>query len=147
MILKLNGYFNRPVIEVAKYGIDALLDTGAIVPIWNTDTYVLQCVFHAKKIKDNINFSGFGGTTTGTLYSIPLFELGDLIYPDLHIIACESISDRFQMILSATMFSDLIYEIDNKNKYFKVTIPEGEGKIQHLKIKDSKGNLNILCNS
>ena len=92
----------------------------------------------------NQPFGGFGGTTTGTLYRIPLFRCGELIYPEFPIIAAH-IDLPCQMLLPATMFSGLIYEVDACNHKFNVTIPDHESHVRKLIIEDRNGNLHILC--
>lgn len=74
--------------------------------------------------------------------------IGDLIFPNMHIIACNDLKNApFQLILSATMFQNLIYEIDNKHHKLNVTIPDDESTVRNLRIKDSNGRLHVLCNS
>lgn len=64
------------------------------------------------------------------------------------IIICNDLIDvPYQLILSATMFSNLIYEIDDRNKKFNVTIPDDESIVQRLAIEDSSGKLHVLCSS
>lgn len=61
-------------------------------------------------------------------------------------IACKDLKDvPFQLILSATMFSGLIYEIDDKNHKLNVTIPDDASMVRNLTIKDSEGKLHIMC--
>lgn len=64
------------------------------------------------------------------------------------MIACKDLKNvPFQLILSATMFRGLIYEIDDKNHKLNVTIPDDESMIRTLTIRDSKGKLHIMCES
>lgn len=53
----------------------------------------------------------------------------------------------FQLILSATMFQNLIYEIDDKNHKLNVNIPDDENIVRNLRIIDSNGRLHVLCNA
>lgn len=43
-------------------------------------------VLGGKLIKKNVPFTGFGGTAFGNLYQVTL-EIGDLIFPNMHIVA------------------------------------------------------------
>ena len=52
-----------------------------------------------------------------------------------------------QMLLSATMFSGLIYEVDDCSHKFTVTIPEKESYERILKVEDRDGRLHVLCAS
>ncbi len=51
-----------------------------------------------------------------------MFELGDLMFPSLPVISNSDTAVSFSMILSATMLKELIYEIDDSNHKFNVTI-------------------------
>lgn len=63
------------------------------------------------------------------------------------IITCNDLKDApYQLILSSTMFTNLIYEIDDRNKKFNVTIPDDESSVRRLAIEDSSGKLHVLCN-
>lgn len=92
----------------------------------------------------NQPFGGFGGMTTGTLYRIPLFRCGELIFPELPIIAAQ-IDLPCQMLLSATMFGGLIYEIDDCHHQFNVTVPDRESLIRKLTVEDKNGKMYVLC--
>ena len=93
---------------------------------------------------ESIEFGGFGGKAKGKLYKLLCFQMGELIYPNLHIILCE-MDMPCQMILSATMFHKLRYEIDDENSIFNVTIPDKQSNIRNLVIEDQNGKLHVLC--
>lgn len=72
--------------------------------------------------------------------------IGKLIFPEMAIISCNDLRNvPYHIILSATMFHNLIYEIDNKNHKLNVTVPDGESIVRNLRIEDSNGRLYILC--
>lgn len=50
-----------------------------------------------------------------------------------------------QMILSAPMFDNLIYEIDNYNHRFNVSVPDTESMVRNLRVEDKDGILHVLC--
>ncbi len=50
------------------------------------------------------------------------------------------------MMMSATMFRHLIYEIDDYNYRFNVSIPETESEVRNLLKWDSDVRLNVACN-
>ena len=72
-------------------------------------------------------------------------QVGKLIYPQMYIVANDDFDTPFYMILSATMFQNLIYEVDDKNHKFNVTIPDHESNVRKLTIEDRNGNLHVLC--
>lgn len=141
----LDNKQQRPVV-ILDNNLTALLDTGAFVPVWTDDEDLLKSVYNAKLIKKDVPLSGFGGTTKGNCYQITL-QIGNLIYPNMSIVVNSELNTPFQMILSATMFNGLIYEIDDINHKLNVTIPDGESAVRNVKIKESNGRLHILCTS
>lgn len=145
--LQLNSRYQRPIVELKTWhNVEALLDTGAFFPIWTADEKILEKTGGILERK-NIKFSGFGGETSGNLYRLNMFTIRNLNFPNMSIIACKDLKAvPFQLILSATMFHNLIYEIDSKNHKLNVTIPDNESTIRNLVIKDSEGRLHVLCN-
>ena len=100
----------------------------------------------AVKKKDSVPFGGLGGMTRGALYEIPVFQLGDLIYPRMSIIAHRS-NFPVPLLLPATMFNNLIYEINNKTHRLNITVPDDESISRNLTIKDEGGHLRVFCTS
>jgi len=123
----------------------AMIDTGALFPIWVAEEDTLISL-NAKLLSRSVKFSGFGGTVNGKLYKLPYFQMGDLIYPNLHIVLCE-MAMPCQMILSATMFHNLRYEIDNENHMLNVSVPDSQSNIRNLVIKDTDGRMQVFCTS
>ena len=143
-MLRLDATQQRPVV-LLKNTLTALLDTGAYIPIWTDDEDILVSALDGKLIKRNVPFTGFGGTAYGNLYQITL-EIGDLIFPNMHIVANSELNTSYNLILSATMFDGLIYEIDTKNHRLNVSVPDEETLIRNLRVVDSNGSCHILCN-
>lgn len=146
--LQLDMDYQRPIIELkAWHNFEALLDTGAFFPIWTASPNILEKTGGILEQKE-VRFRGFGGETKGDLYRLSTFVIGDLVFPNMSIIACTDLAVvPFQLILSATMFDNLIYEIDTKNHKLNITIPDDESLIRNLKIKNSSGTLHVLCTS
>ena len=119
-----------------------MLDTGAVLPVWASNEEHLKDI-GAVLVALN---QPFGGMTRGSLYRIPLFRCGNLLYPELPVVACRS-DLPCQMILSATMFSGLIYEVDDFRHRFNVTIPDTQSHVRKLAIEDRNGKLHVLCTS
>ena len=142
--LPLERERQRPTLYLEDFfRLSAMLDTGAVLPLWVEDEDLLKSI-GGIPIATNQPFGGFGGMTTGTLYRIPLFRCGGLMFPEFPIIASRS-DLTCQMLLSATMFSGLIYEIDDCNHQFNVTIPDNESHVRKLTIEDRNGKLHVLC--
>ena len=142
--LPLSKKSQRPVVILENFfHLNAMLDTGAVLPVWVKSEDLLKEI-GGIPIAYNQSFGGFGGMTTGTLYKLPIFKCGELLYPELPIIA-STINLPCQMILSAPMFDNLIYEIDNYSHKFNVTIPDKESLVRNLRVVDKNGTLHILC--
>lgn len=146
--LELNKNFQRPIVYLNSWhGINALLDTGALFPVWTASEDVLKSL-GGICIRKNIKFGGFGGETEGSLYRLSGVTIGKLIFPELMVVSSRNLkSVPYHVILSATMFRELIYEIDDKNHRLNITIPNGESTIRNLTIEDSNGRLYVLCQS
>ena len=146
MILELDTVYQRPVITLDNFhNLKAMIDTGAVYPVWMSGEERLRRLGAVKK-RDSVPFGGLGGMTNGALYKIPIFQLGDLLYPDMGIIAHRS-SFPVPLLLPATMFNNLIYEINNKTHRLNITVPDDESISRNLTIKDENGRLRVFCTS
>ena len=142
--IDLNENVQRPVVRLSEWHqFDVMLDTGALFPVWVDEERAL-IKLGAKLIQEKVVFGGFGGEASGSLYRLPYFKFGDLIYPGLPIIAC-CVSAPCHMILSASMFLKLRYEIDDENHKLNITIPDSQSCVRNLKIWDENGHLQVLC--
>lgn len=146
MTLALDPVYQRPVITLPKFfNLKAMIDTGAVYPVWMKGEEKLG-ELGAVKDKASIPFGGLGGMTKGALYKIPIFQFGDLIYPNMGIIAHRS-NFPVPLLLPATMFTSLIYEINNKTHCLNITVPDDESVSRNLTIKDENGRLYVFCSS
>ena len=142
--LPLHDDVQRPTAKLQNFfHLRAMIDTGSVLPVWVEDEEFLKEIGEVS-FAHNQPFGGFGGMTAGTLYKIPLFRCGELLFPEFPIIASKA-DLPCQLILSATMFSGLIYEVDDCNHKFNVTIPDHESHVRKLTIEDKNGHLHILC--
>lgn len=143
-IFWLDRNAQRPIMRLDNIfpGCSALLDTGALFPVWTKSSDLLEEI-GAEFVKSDVLFGGFGGNAVGDLYKITL-KLGNIIYPNMHIIACENNNIPGYFIFSATMFKDMVYTIDDCNK--KLIINTLDNQIcRNLLIQDSDGKLHVLC--
>lgn len=136
---------NRPIIELNEIfkGCTALLDTGAIIPVWTKKDDLLEAL-GATLDKKNVSFSGFGGKTIGDLYKIDL-RLGKIMYPRLPIVVHEDNKIPGYFIFSATMFKGMIYTIDDITKKFIVILTDNQ-ICHNIKVVDSNGKITVLVN-
>lgn len=146
--LTLDKNYQRPIIELKEWNnFEALLDTGALFPIWTGSEKALKKV-GGESLNKRVEFGGFGGKAHGILYRLKCITIGDLIFPEMPIIACSDLEDvPFQLILSATMFCNLLYEVDDKNHRLNITVPDDESVVRNLVIEDKNDRLHVLCNT
>ena len=144
--MELYENIQRPITNLPEWhNFDVMLDTGSLFPVWVAEEETLEKL-HAVCTKRNVTFGGFGGAAVGNLYKLPYFKFGCLIFPNLPVISCQ-ISVPCHMVMSATMFSHLRYEIDDENHILNVTIPDSQSVVRNLTIWDKKGHLKVLCTS
>lgn len=142
--LRLDATQQRPVV-LLKNTLTALLDTGAYIPVWTDEEDILTSVMGGKLVKRNVPFTGFGGMAYGNLYQVTL-EIGDLVFPNMHIVANSELNTSYNLILSATMFDGLIYEIDTKTHRLSLSVPDEESIVRNLRIVDKNEKVYILNN-
>lgn len=141
--LNLDRKNKRPIVLLGN-GLTALLDTGAYIPVWTDEEEILISDMGAELVKVNVPLSGFGGFTYGNLYKVSI-DVGGIIYPNMHIIANNDINAAFNLILSATMFDGLVYQIDTVNHVLNVDVPDHESNIRNLRIESKDGRQFVLC--
>ncbi len=74
-------------------------------------------------------------------------DIGGILYPSMHIIANNEINATFNLILSATMFEGLIYQIDTVNHMLNIEIPDWESNVRNLRVVNENGKIFVLCNA
>lgn len=141
--LKLDVTQQRPVV-LLENALTALLDTGAYIPIWTDEEDILLSDMGGELVRSNVPFTGFGGTAYGNLYQVTL-KVGNLIFPNMHIIANNELNSSYNLILSATMFDGLSYEINTRTHWLHVTVTEDSELVRNLKVVDNNGRLHVLC--
>lgn len=141
----LQADVNRPIIHLEKLfpGCTALIDTGAVIPVWTKSVELLK-ELGAKLYKKDMPFSGVGGETKGDMYKLDL-TLGDFVYPGLPIVVHEDNNIPGFFIFSATMFQDMVYTIDDIRKQFIVKAEDNQ-VCRNLSVKTSNGKTVVLVN-
>lgn len=143
--MKLDNTRQRPVV-ILNNGLTALLDTGAYIPVWTDDEEILISELGAELVRKDVPLSGVGGCTKGNMYKVNI-DIGGILYPNMHLIANNDINATFNLILSATMFAGLIYQIDTVNHMLNIEIPDGESNVRNLRIVSEEGKTFVLCSS
>lgn len=143
--LSLDENLQRPVMRLSDwYGFDAMLDTGALFPVW-IDTEELLKATGASLVMEEAEFGGIGGRAVGKVYQIAYFKIGELVFPNMHVICYPMEKKTCHMLLSSTMFYGLRCEIDFENHKLNVTIPDKQPEVRNLRIEDHNGHLHVLC--
>lgn len=140
--LKLDASARRPVVKLDWFnGCRALVDTGALFPVWTASEKILSHKLGAKLEKSDISFSGFGGNVSGTLYRVN-FKLSHLLFLDMPIIATNMDSLNCHLILPATMFDKMIYEIDTINHALNIDTKDNQ-LVRILRLSDDNGKISV----
>lgn len=136
-IYNLDKKENSPVIVLPWFkNCRVLIDTGSTMPMWLKSIVPLK-IKGAIQQDRQVELSGVGGKTFGTLYKVN-FDFGNIHFKDLPIIHKEiKVADAY-MILPATLFEDMIYEINNINHTFKVKV-DSNSYYRQFKLKDNNG--------
>ena len=137
--IPLKNEYERPVTEL--YKLPALIDTGAVIPVFSIFPTILEKFFDIKLILPAGYISGFGGMEKGAVYSLTEFKIGELIFKDFEVFVPNNPKIKFPFLLSATLFFGMVYEFDTINKKFTVRMNDDENLTRHFQIKDLNGKL------
>lgn len=111
-----------------------MIDTGSTMPMWLKSIVPLKIKGAVKQGKQ-LELNGVGGKTLGELYRVN-FDFGNIHFKDLPIIHKEiKVADAY-MILPATLFEDMVYEINNIEHTFKVRV-DSKSYYRQFKLKDN----------
>ena len=118
--------------------MQALIDTGAMWPVFSFTDYDMKAVFGATR-KRSSTIEGFGGVEKGSIYSISKFPIGSIIFEPFEVFVPEILRMKHPMVLSATMFYGTDYEFDTINNVFTVTMDDNYETNRPFKMIDIKG--------
>lgn len=124
--LELDENNTRPIV-VVHGGLQALIDTGAEIPICTLSESVIISRFNATKaLNESVEINGIGGNAEGMIYILDRFVLGKLVFPELKVFVPKRHTISQHFIIPASMLAGLTYEIDDPNHRLNITVPEGE---------------------
>lgn len=135
--IKLSPNYQRPVTKL--YGMNALLDTGAVIPTFSFPIPTLKKLFNAKIVLENAEIKGFGGVCQGKICLLENFKIGELLFERLEVFVPNTPVTSHPFLLSASMFIGLSYKIDTINSELSFEIPDKEKLTRTFFIKDLKG--------
>lgn len=136
--LSLEKERQRPVVEL--YGMQALIDTGAVIPMISMPARAVEKMFSAQKVKGNISLGGIGGRSVGDIYSIPAFNIEEIEYAPFEVFVPHISKITFPILLSATLFYKMSYTVDTVEGKFIIDTKDAPLK-RKFKIKDLHGEL------
>lgn len=142
MTIQLDEEARRPIAQIDWFeGCRALIDTGALFTVWNKSEDTLVKKLGAELIRRDVTFKGFGGETQGNLYRVN-FILNNLHYINMPIIANRIQGANWSMLLSATMFDGMIYEIDTVNKKLNIDVKDNQ-PVRILRLSDDDNSISV----
>lgn len=139
--LELLKSYQRPIVKL--YGLNTLIDTGAVIPTFSLPVQILQKRFNAKLILENAQIGGFEGLSNGKIYSLENFKVGDFLFEELEVFVPNKAVTAHPFLLSATMFFGTEYTFDTINSMFSVYVPDDFSLNRKFHIKDLDGKLYV----
>ena len=140
-VLPLDKKNQRPVTKL--YGVNTIVDTGAVIPTFSIPTYILERTFHGEKILDNATIGGFGGKSTGCIYALKNFKVGDMVFEHLEVFVPDNPVTKYPFLLSATMFYGTDYDINTITGEMTVNIPYNMSLNKDFRIQELNGELYV----
>lgn len=131
--------YERPVIEL--YETRTLIDTGAVIPVFQVPEIMLKTLFNGKCINENGNIGGFGGISYGKVYELKDFKIGDFNFEILQVFVPNDSVMHHPFLLSSTLFYGTSYEFDTINSKFNVKFPDEMSLNRKFEIVSLKGKL------
>ena len=144
----LNNAAQKPTLALGNFdGCTALIDTGAMLPMWIKDKESLEAIGGYKTGYNQTITTADGKIITKELYRLTV-HLGDIIFVDMPILLSPISSKALKnihVILAATNFRGMVYTIDTLNDTLTLDIKDGQ-KVRNVKVVDESGNIDILAN-
>ena len=136
----------RPTIML--YGRNALIDTGALIPVFSFSEDFIKARFKAKLVKQNKFITGLGSHEVyGDVYAFSNFYIKDLHYKTLEAFVPYEKALSFPILLSAPLFGNTEYEFKPKLKRMVVKVPDELAMNNEFLIKDlAKDHVSVQLN-
>lgn len=114
LVYGFDNTLSRPIIELDSVfpGCRALIDTGALFPVWAAPETILLKLGATRDAKmPESSIGGFGGDSLGNIYRMTL-EMKGIYFIEMPFIAVEMPKSKFHIVLPATMFFGMNLNID-----------------------------------
>ena len=142
--LPLSKDYQRPIIKINK--LDAIIDTGAMIPTFSIPAPLVEQSFNAKKILSNSHVTGFGGKSYGDVYEIDSFKVGELEFKPFQFFVPNQLVTKHPFLLSASMFYGTDYDFNTIDNKFIVRVEKEEDLTRSFLLKDLEGKLYAQIN-
>ena len=133
--IPLSAEYQRPVIEL--YGVEALVDTGAVIPMFSLPSIMVEKVFAGEKLLGN---QYIGGEALGDVYRLPDFKIGEITYSPLEVFVPRKGKLSFPILLSDTLFLGTSYTVDTAGSRLVIDTKDTPAT-REFKILSLKGKL------
>ena len=144
--LDCDDSFSRPVVNLFNIfpGCKALIDTGALFPVWTASEESLKALgARPDPILPIGEITGFGGPAKGNLYRLTI-DLHGIYYIELPVLAVRLPMSRFHMVLPSTMFADMEIAIDYQSHSMVIDTRSNQVSY-HLHYKNSGDGALVLA--
>jgi hypothetical protein len=122
---------SRPIVNLDDVfvGCKALIDTGALFPVWAAPEQILQKLGATRDVKlPSDKIGGFGGESKGNIYRMTV-KMDSIYFIDMPFIAVEMKGSRFHLVLPATLFFGMEMNINFQNH--SVTIETNSNQVSY----------------
>ena len=130
--------FQRPIIEL--YGFNALIDTGAVIPMFSVPVTTVKEKFSAEKILEKHSIGGIGGESYGDVYRIDEFCVGELVYAPFDVFVPIEPNLKYPILLGAPLFHGMFYGFDTTENQFIIETKEAPLR-RSFKLHELRGQL------
>lgn len=130
-IKRITYYEDQPCV-ILENGLQALIDTGAKIPVWTKSEETLLAYYpDAEKVLDFVEIGLLEGVAKGSIWKIDL-AFDKLFFPRIPIFVCSYEEVDYTFLFSNSMFRKLEIRLDQYRDIFHVIIPDDESEVRNL---------------
>ena len=130
--------FQRPIVNL--YGLDCLIDTGAVIPLFSMPKVILENMFKARKTTEKHVIGGIGGESQGDVYCMDEFKIGEITYSPFEVFVPYTPTIKYPVLLGAPLFHGMFYGFDTVENNFVIDTKEAPLKRQ-FRLVELRGQL------
>ena len=130
--------YQRPIIKL--YGLNALIDTGAVIPMLSISAELVEEKFKATKLLEKHTIGGISGESYGDVYRLKDFKIGEITYTVFDAFVPYEPSLKYPILLGAPLFYGMFYGFDTVAGNFIIDTKEIP-LVRSFKIQELRGQL------